>query len=64
MQDTHLLFNRLRNLGARPSRARACRLREALNVYAFPAETIVVSNVALTMDGKPGICRRFIEITL
>jgi hypothetical protein len=50
--------------GAFRSRARACRLREALKVYALPPEIIVVISAALTMEGKMGILSLVIEITL
>jgi len=61
---THFRLVLRRNLGALPSRAIAWRLREAPKVYALPAEMIVVSRAAVTIDGSTLIPRFFIEMML
>lgn len=62
--ETDYLLNFLRKCGACPSSARARRLREALNVYAFPSETMVARRATVTMDGRIGMLSRTMAMTL
>lgn len=61
---TYCLLVLRKKAGAWRSNANACRDLEALKVYALPAEIMVVRRPAVMMEGRTGILRRVIAMTL